>query len=307
MGLIAYLYKKKFVHRYDKEVGIPYYSYLDFVSLKQDKSTFINSRGVSIHYFFYYYEGYKKKTTILFCPGIGPGHTAYMKEIMLLAKEGYRVLTLDYTGCGESKGKYLGSLSYPTYDAIELLKHLNINEDVVLVGHSLGGFTALNVIHKLDFIHKAIIISGFLDIPSLNKVFIKSNYVLTRTLKYEKKVARDIFTLNNIDYLNKTNDDLLFIHSIDDNVVPYDISLKVVEGISNPHIKTLKVDKKRHNPNYKVQAIDYMSEVFSKYNSLIKDKKIKSDEDKIAYFKNVSLDKLTEQDEKVISIICNFI
>ena len=56
MGLIANLYKKKFVNRYDKEVGIPYYSYLDFKGLKQESNSFINSRGIEIHYFYYYYD-----------------------------------------------------------------------------------------------------------------------------------------------------------------------------------------------------------------------------------------------------------
>ena len=50
-----------------------------------------------------------------------------------------------------------------------------------------------------------------------------------------------------------------------------------------------------------------MNEVFGTYNQLIKDKKIKTDEEKIAYFKDVSIDRLVEQDEEIIDMICDFI
>ena len=50
-----------------------------------------------------------------------------------------------------------------------------------------------------------------------------------------------------------------------------------------------------------------MDDVFGKYYVLIKDKKIVTDEDKIAYFKDVSLAKLVEQDEKLFDEIIAFI
>ena len=104
MGIIARKYQTEFVCRYDKAVGVPYYSAEDFKDLKQEKSVFINTSNIETHYFFYYYDNYKTDKLILFCPGIGPGHTAYLREIEYLAKKGYKVLTLDYAGTGESKG-----------------------------------------------------------------------------------------------------------------------------------------------------------------------------------------------------------
>ena len=64
---------------------------------------------------------------------MGPGHTAYIAEIEALARRGYRVLTLDFAGCGESGGKYLGSLNKPTRDVIDLLNHLNLKEQIILM------------------------------------------------------------------------------------------------------------------------------------------------------------------------------
>ena len=72
MGIVSRQYIKNFVCRYDKEVGVPYYSCSDFKGLKQESYTFINSKGTEIHYFYYYYDGYKEDKIVLFCPGIGP-------------------------------------------------------------------------------------------------------------------------------------------------------------------------------------------------------------------------------------------
>ena len=307
MGFIKNKYLKDFVCRYDKVVGIPYHSHLDFEGLKQEALTFNNSKGIEIHYFFYYYDNYRTDKIILFLPGIGPGHTAYLKEIEVFAKKGYRVLTLDYTGCGASKGEHLGSLNNPTADAIDLLNLLNLKEEILLVGHSLGGYTSLNLINYKKDIRRAVIMSGFLDMKSLLLTFTKSNFIDHFLLKYEKKVNKEYYPLDNIEYLKTTNDDIFFIQSIDDGIVSYSIALQVVETLQNPHVKTLRLEHKKHNPNYSDSAIKYMDEVFGKYFQLIKDKKINNDEDRINYFKDVSLDKLVEQDEDIINQIFEFL
>ena len=36
MGLVVNLYKKYFVRRFDKEPGVPYYSYTDFPGLNRE-------------------------------------------------------------------------------------------------------------------------------------------------------------------------------------------------------------------------------------------------------------------------------
>ena len=56
--------------------------------------TFVNSKGVSISYFNYHYDGFDERRLILFCPGMGPGHTAYLSEIEMLCRARNRVLTI---------------------------------------------------------------------------------------------------------------------------------------------------------------------------------------------------------------------
>ena len=307
MGIISNRYRKDFVCRYDKEAGIPYYSHLDFDGLKQETFTFINSKGVEIHGFFYYHDNYKEDKIVLFCPGLGPGHTAYLREIEELAKHGYKVLTLDYTGCGESKGKRLDSMNMPTLDTMELLDYLKLDKPIVLIGHSLGGYTALNLINLRKDIDGAVIISGFLSIESLVGYSIPLSFIVSRIMKYERKTVPQYAEIDNTTYLKETKDSLFFIHSEDDPMVPYSISLEIVESINNPLIKIHKLKDRKHNPNYTDDAVKYLNDIFGEYYDLIDKKVIKTDEDKINYFKDVSIDRLTDQDEKIIDEIINFI
>lgn len=308
MGLISCLYKKNFVGRYDKQIGVPYYFVIDFKGLKQDSNEFINSKGIKIKYFYYFYDGYKQDKVVLFLPGIGPGHTAYMKEIDELAKHGYKILTLDYTGCDKSEGKGLGSLNTPTDDVIDLLDYLKLDRQIVLVGHSLGGYTSLNILNMRKDIEKGVILSGFLSINSLIKTSSKSKLVLSSILRYERKTCPKTFELNNYEFLKNTEDNLLFIHSKDDPVVLYKDTIGYIEEeLHKPNIKIISVDKRGHNPNYSESAAIYLNEVFGKYNQLVKSKKIKTDEDRINYFKDVSLERLVKQDENIIEQIVKFI
>ena len=307
MGLVSKRYIKDFVCRYNKEVGVPYYSASSFEGLNEESFTFINSKGIEIHYFFYYYDNYKEDKVLLFCPGIGSGHCGYLAEINCLAKRGYKVITLDYTGCGDSKGECLASLNMPTLDVMDLLEHLKLGKPLVIVGHSLGGFTALNLSNIRNDIVATVAISPFLSIESIIMSGTHSKFVTSRVLKYEKKTVPQYYNIDNISYLKNTKDRLFIIQSDDDGIIPYQISLNVVEEMNNPLIKTLRVTKRKHNPNYTEEAVSYMNDVFGKYQKLIRDKVIKTDQDKIDYFKNVSLEKLTIQDEKMFDEIAKFI
>ena len=307
MGIVSKVYINKFVCRYDKEVGVPYYVYTDFKCLNQEAYTFNNSKRIEIHYFFYYYANYKDDKIILFLPGLGPGHASYMREIETLAKRGYKVLTLDYTGCGESKGPYLGSLNAPTRDTIDLLNLLNLDKPIVVMGHSLGGFTALKVASLKKEINKVVVMSPIVTIRPMIFNASKSKFITHFVLKYERKVEKEYDKIDVPNYLKTTSDDILFIQSVDDPMVPYETSLKVAEECGNPHVQTIRFENKKHNPNYTLEAVQYMNEVFGAFNRRVMDKAIATDEERINYFKDVSIKRLTEQDQNLFNQIEEFI
>ena len=306
MGLIK-LYNDNFLQRLDKDPAIPYYSYQDFPGIDYETNSFTNSLGVKLNYFFYSYPGYNKDKIIFFCPGLEPGHTAYLTEIELLCKSGYKVLTMDYTGCGSSEGEKLPAINRPTLDVIELLEHLKLKEKIILIGHSLGGYTSLNVINKTPFIKKAVIISGFIDIASEMMGFVKLRILANVFKRYENKLNPEFKKVNNWKYLKKTEDDLLFFHSKDDSMVKYKYNAGKVAKIKNPHIKCYIYEGKKHNPNYSKEGLDFMNMTMGGYYQLLRDGQLQTLEERKEYFSDKPIGKMTAQDKDVWKIILDFI
>ena len=301
------LYKKLLLKRYDKDGIIPYYSYKDFLGLNVEEHHFVNSKNINIAYFIYNYSYYKDDKVIIFCHGIGPGHTAYLAEINMLTKAGFRVIALDYTGCDCSGGDSMISINEPTRDIIDLINHLKLKQEIVFVGHSLGAYSIINVLRCQNIKSKAVVISPFINLEDQIKVFVKSKMVTKSILKYEAKIEPDYFIKDFLEYLKTTDNKMLFIQSKDDNIVPFEKNLKVVEELNNPNIQCLILDKRGHNPNYTEEAVAYMNKTFIEYNSLVKKKKLKTVEEKKNYFKDKSINKMTEQDEEVFKDIIEFI
>ena len=301
------IYCKNFIQRFDKDDGIPYYSKDDFIGLKCEENTFNNSLDIEVHYFFYNYENYKKDKLIIFCPGIGPGHTAYLREIELLCKKGYRVLTLDYVGCGSSKGESLLSINEPTRDVIELINLLHFDEEIILIGHSLGGYTSLNVINLLPQIKKAVIISGFVNIINELRGYVKFKILAKKAQRFEEKINPEYADIDNLTYLEKTTDKLLFIHSNDDQMVSYFYNTYRIEKLNNPNLSFKIVKDKKHNPQYSKEALNNMNMWIGRYYNLIDQGELKTIEDKKNYFLDKPIAKMTEQDEEIWDLILKFI
>ena len=307
MGLISSFYKKAFLIRYDKDEAIPYYSVEDFPEMKVEKNTFVNSKGVEIHYFFYYYSEPKRNIVALFCPGMGPGHTAYFAEINALCKAGYKVLTLDYTGCGESGGETMFSVNAPTRDVNELLNLLQLKDEIIILGHSLGGYTALNISNLRNDISKTVVISGFLSIENEMIGLSKSRFMGWRVKKFEQKNDPEYAFINNIEYLKTTNDKIMFMQSTDDKMVAYRNALGYVKELNRPNIECVVVNNKGHNPLYSNDAVVYMNNTFYNYNRLIKNKTLNTLEKRKEFMSDKSIEKMTEIDSDLIGIILEFI
>ncbi|MBO4667638.1 MAG: alpha/beta fold hydrolase [Bacilli bacterium] len=307
MCLIKKILQKNILIRYDEDGAIPYYRSSDFPGLNVEEKTFTNSKGVEIHYFFYNYDNYKKDKIILVCHGLGPGHSAYLAEIEVLCKAGYRVLTLDYTGCGFSKGERMDSINAPTRDTMELLDLLKLQEEIVVYGHSLGGYTAINILNMRSDITKGVIISGFLTVKKEMTALTKNKIVGSLVSSFERRQDKLYGRLDNVSYLKKTTDKILFMQSKEDAMVSFDVALGEVLTYNNPNIECVVMEGKKHNPTYSYDAINYMNEVFYEYNNLIKDGTLDTLEKKKEYMSDKSIYKMTEPDMEVFNKIISFI
>ncbi len=307
MGLITNMYQKNFLQRYDKDEAVPYYSAADFPGLLCEQRSFSNSAGVRIEYFTYFYEGYKPGKLVLFCPGMGPGHTAYLAEIETLCRAGYRVVTLDYTGCGASGGEKMTSVNAPTADALELLDLLKPAEEIIPVGHSLGGYTALNVANVLPSVTRAVIISGFVTISDEMMGFVKLRILADRIKRFEKKLDPRYASLDNRAYLKTTSDRILWIHSTDDPMVNYKHNAGRALRSGNPNVRVVTVQNKKHNPQYTPEALSLMNGWVSGYYRLMRENKDVTLEERKAFFTDKDIAKMTAQDPAVFDEILRFI
>jgi len=81
----------------------------------------------------------------------------------LLAEKGYRVLRFDFTGLGNSEGDFSSSTFSTTQDdlrsAISFLKKSH-QPPAYLMGHSLGGTTALSIAQEYDFVKGVVTVAS---------------------------------------------------------------------------------------------------------------------------------------------------
>ncbi|MBQ7599242.1 MAG: alpha/beta hydrolase [Clostridia bacterium] len=307
MGFVVNTYRKNLLRRFDKDGAIPYYSPGDFPGLSCKEGSFKNSAGVEIKYFTYCYAGCSENKLILFCPGMGPGHTAYLTEIETICRAGFRVLTLDYTGCGESGGERLTSANAPTRDIMELLALLDPCGEIIPVGHSLGGYTALNIARLRPDVKRAVIISGFVSISDEMMGYFKLRPLANLVKKYEIRLDPEYGNADNRKYLAGTTDRLLWFHSTDDPMVNYRYNAGQVISLNNPNIRVITVEHKKHNPNYSAEALETMNAWMGQYKRLISEKQLNTPEERKAFFADKPIGRMTSQDPAVISEILQFV
>ncbi|MFD1736464.1 alpha/beta fold hydrolase [Bacillus salitolerans] len=122
-------------------------------------------KGIDLHYEVYHHRANQQKPTFVLIHGFLSSTFSYRRLIPLLAKE-YRVVAVDLPPFGKSgksnnfiySNKNLASL------IIGLLDLLGI-KDIILVGHSMGGQIALNMIkQKPEYVRNVILLcsSGYL-------------------------------------------------------------------------------------------------------------------------------------------------
>ena len=307
MGIIVRQYRDNFMKRYDLDECIPFPGTGDFPGLVCEPGTFRNSEGVSIRYCMYYCEGCRRDKLILFCHGLGPGHTPYTADIEQLCRAGMRVLAFDYAGCGASGGERLTSANAPARDAVELLELLDPKEEIVPVGHSFGGYTALTLANYLPRVRRAVVISGFVSIADEMMGFVKLRILANRVKRYERKLIPRFGTLNNRAYLASMQDKILWIHSTDDPVVSYKYNASQAIRLGTPNVRVITVENKQHMPQYTREALDTMNVWLGEYYRAVNEKKLNTAEEKKAFFNGKPALQMTEPDPAIFGEILSFL
>lgn len=299
-------YKNNMYTRCDDTETVHYFSSVDFVGLNKEEYNFKSSLGHDLKGYIYYYDNYIKDRLIVFDHGFGGGHLAYMKEIEMLCKHGYKVLAYDHTGCMASGGATPNGLAQSLCDLNDCITSIKNNKflkclDISVMGHSWGAFSTLNITALHPEISHIVAMCGFVSVNDMINTFFPGLLKGYRkaVMALERESNPVFVNYNAIETLSKSNTKALLIYSSDDHLCKkehYDMLYSNLKDKEN--IKFILEENKAHNPNYTVEAVKLLNEFVVARGKLFKNKNLTT-EDKAQFKASFDWDKMTYQDEKI--------
>ena len=303
---IVNMYKGMMYKRCDDTETVFYYSPADFPGLKAEAYAFKASAGHTLQGYLYRYDDPIPSRLVVFDHGFGGGHRAYMKEIELLCRRGYRVFAYDHTGCMESGGETPNGLAQSLCDLNDCISTIKSDErfaglDISVIGHSWGAFSTMNISALHPEITHIVAMCGFVSVEEMIKTFFSGIMKGFRkpVLELEKTSNSRFAQFNAVESLANSKTKALLIYSEDDQMCKknhYDLLRAGLEGKEN--IRFILENKKGHNPNYTEEAVVLLGE-FGGARAKFAKKKNVTEADKKQFVAAFEWDKMTEQDERV--------
>ncbi len=187
------------------------------------------------------------RATMIFFHGNGGNISHRLEKIRIFNDLGLNIFIFDYRGYGISSGT-LGELSSyedarAAYQFVTEEKAIPANE-IIFYGESLGA--AIGSWTAKEFSHGALIIdSGFTSIAEMGQhyyPFLPVN-IISR-IRYPT-----------LQYLKEINSPLLVIHSIEDEIIPFEFGQKLYDSANSP--KTLLQINGDHNAGFYLSENQY--------------------------------------------------
>jgi fermentation-respiration switch protein FrsA (DUF1100 family) len=163
--------------------------------------------------------------TLLFCHGNAGNISHRMEKLQLLSNIGINIFIIDYRSYGKSEGRPSEKGFYLDADAAYryLVNKRRITpQQIILYGESLGGAVAIDLAAKAKV--KAIIIEGgFSDEGDMARTI----YPFMPTFVLSNK-------FDSLGKIKKVKAAKLFIHSLDDEIVPFELGYRLYRAAGEP-------------------------------------------------------------------------
>ena len=302
-------YRASLFRRADLTDDVKYFTVRDFPGLIREEYKFASHAGDILSGQFYYYENPIANRIVVFEHGMGNGgHRAYLREIEVLARAGYKVFAYDHTGTAESGGESLNGLSQSLADLDACLETLKADVNYSsykfsVVGHSWGGYSALNILALHPDVAHVVAISGFISVRDMHKQLLRGFLSFYRNVAYdiEMNANAKYAPFNAADTLLAADSHVLIIASDNDKVVKtkhhfYSLKEKLKE---KKNIRFLLVKSRDHNPNYTRNAVEYKRIFMKRLSKMRKSGLLDTDEQKQNFINEFDWWRMTEQDEAV--------
>ena len=173
----------------------------------------------------WFFKNPQSKSTLIFAHGNAGNMSDRLFKIKFFYDLGLNVFIFDYRGYGKSKGRpseagiYLDAQG--AYDYLQSLGYVNMS-NIILYGASLGGAVIIDLAthRKVALMVVESSITNAQDMAKIYYPFVPS-FILS--LKFDS-----------IDKVRELSVSKLFIHSPDDQVVPYWIGQRLFEAAGEP-------------------------------------------------------------------------
>ena len=302
-------YKSNLLKRFDGDFNF-YFGPKDFPNLIVKPYEFISNKGDTLRGNFYCYDGHKENHLIVFDHGMGSGHTAYFREIELLASKGYMVYSYDHTGCMESDGKHANGFLTSLADldsCLNAIKRDFPHYKISVVGHSWGGFSTSNIAAFHPDVLHVISLAPFISLEAIVGQTFSGllGFMRKPVIELEASYNPEYVSANAIDALKNYQGHALIIHSKDDNVLNVKLHFdKLKKALYlKENINLVLVDKKAHNPNYTVEAVTLLKAFLKEKSKLMKKGLLDTKEAQEVFINKFDWWKITEQDNEIWNMI----
>ena len=181
-----------------------------------------------------------RRSSIIIVPGFRCTKEDYKEESRLFCKNGFRTLTLDLRGRGESDGIFEEITLDDSISDVNLAIRF-LKTDVGIYGESYGGLVAINACEN-PRIKSLVLISPVVDIKTIHGGNAYEDAMTKGVFEYDthwkgiidvysKKFVENAAKHNSYDNIKKTNSPVLIFHGEKDKVVPFSDVKKLFDEI----------------------------------------------------------------------------
>ena len=305
---IKEIFRGKIYTRAEDVGAVFYFSHEDFPGLTVTPYSFPAAAGHRLSGYFYDFGDPIPGRVVVFDHGMGGGHRSYMQEIVMLARRGFRVFAYDHTGCMTSEGETTGGFGQSLSDLDAALAALGADEALAgvkfsVVGHSWGGFAALNIAALHPEVTHIVAMAGFRSVEAIVRSTFRGLLAPYRRaiLKMEAESHPEMMEHDAVSSLCHTDAKVLILHSEDDGTVSAHHHFDAMERALSwrENIRFLRLTGRGHNPNYTEDAAAYLGEFLKALKARIKAGGLADAEGHRAFLAGYDWYRMTAQDEAV--------
>ena len=267
----------------------------------------VNENNETINGYFYTPKNYDKNKLIIFCHGMWGTKETYLQDIGELTLNNFQVLSFDCLGFGESDGKILGlgtflkSLDLVLNDLMKKKEY--IYKDIYVIGHSMGGYAATNIVKYHPEVKAVIGLAPLTSVTNSIKLLKLPLFFGKIFTLYDERYFHSYSLADSVKSLKNYKGKVLIIQSTDDNMVPFKYGLQRIKDNlkDNTNIEYLEVSSRHHNPEYTIEAVENLNAF------LAKDRLIKNKEDRLKLYQETDFKKCGTIDKEIFQVIIDFI